>query len=169
MSPSGTTIEMGEWKIHESGISRPAVLSTGVAPEMPTSLGSGNDFVLIGSLGSGASGVVNEAIHVPSLTIVALKMLPIYNQEKRKQVSRELAILHKNLSELSLVESLETIEPTEQKTCPNILSMYNAFVDPKSGLINLVIEFMDGGSLEDLVQQVRQLACYRYCLLAKAG
>ena len=36
---------------------------------------------------------------------------------------------------------------------PHILSLYNAFVDPKSGMINLVIEYMDGGSLQDIADQ----------------
>lgn len=125
-------------------------------------IGGKKEFIEIAALGTGASGVVSEAIHVPSLTIVALKMLPIYNQEKRRQVSRELAILCKNLSEMHLLnDSLALTERKDQmeedsdnsNRCDNILSLYNAFVDPKSGLINLVIEYMDGGSLEDLVRQ----------------
>ena len=34
-----------------------------------------------------------------------------------------------------------------------VLALYDAFANPKSGLINLVVEYMDGGSLSDLVQQ----------------
>jgi hypothetical protein len=126
-------------------------------------LGGKNDFVEISTLGSGASGVVAEAIHIPSLTIVALKMLPVYNQEKRQHVSRELRVLYKNLAELRLInESLTSIDESPsgrddrnspRERCPNVLSLYNAFVDPKSGMINLVIEYMDGGSLDDLVKQ----------------
>jgi hypothetical protein len=134
----------------------------------PIAMGGKKDFIEIGTLGSGASGVVTEAIHVPSLTIVALKMLPVYNQEKRQHVSRELAVLYKNLAELKLVDdSLTSQEDTSNissdngniakkkspQKCENILSLYNAFIDPKSGMINLVIEYMDGGSLEDLVRQ----------------
>lgn len=144
-----------------------------------------NQFVEVGPLGSGASGMVVEALHVPSLTIVALKMLPVYNNQKRQHVSRELEILYKNLAELSLVDdSLEMStfqdefqilterikedanDNDESKMdrpprrsilrggkCKNILSFYNAFVDPNSGMINLVIEYMDGGSLQDLVSR----------------
>lgn len=114
------------------------------------------------------SGVVSEAIHLPTLTIVALKMLPVYNQEKRQHVSRELSVLYKNLSVLQLVDdslstkttstdgkqrSKDEKDSSSKHKCDNILSLYNAFVDPKSGMINLVIEYMDGGSLEDLVKQ----------------
>ncbi|KAJ1443367.1 kinase-like domain-containing protein, partial [Ochromonadaceae sp. CCMP2298] len=166
------------------------------------------DFIEIHTLGSGASGVVTEAIHVPSLTLVALKMLPVYNQEKRQHVSRELGVLYKNLAALKLVNASLHLEGegvagagagggegAEAKSnegkegegeedgkegegtvgvkgggdgggdrgavgvghggsgSPHILSLYNAFVDPRSGMINLVIEYMDGGSLEDLVLQ----------------
>jgi hypothetical protein len=136
-------------------------------------IGGKGDFLEINTLGSGASGVVTEAIHLPSLTIVALKMLPVYNQEKRQHVSRELGVLYKNLAELRLVDDSLYPDPDEPSkpgaaaastaatataglggsSSPHILSLYNAFVDPKSGMINLVIEYMDGGSLEDLVQQ----------------
>ncbi len=126
-------------------------------------MGGKDDFIEVSTLGSGASGVVVEAIHVPSLTIVALKMLPVYNQEKRQHVSRELRVLYKNLSEMKLIDETLSlvfesgknsgyVESKEEK-CKNVLSLYNAFVDPKSGMINLVIEYMDGGSLEDLVKQ----------------
>ena len=132
----------------------------------PASLGGKHDFIEIGTLGSGASGVVTEAIHLPTLTLVALKMLPIYNQEKRQHVSRELAVLYKNLADLRILdEKLNGVDenstldenlpkpPPEKLPCLNVLSLYNAFVDPKSGMINLVMEYMDGGSLEDLVKQ----------------
>lgn len=149
-------------------------------PALPA-IGGKRDFLEINTLGSGASGVVSEAIHLPSLTIVALKMLPVYNQEKRQHVSRELGVLYKNLAELRLVDDSlyregggddgSTAEGEKKSegghsgvvgcgvlglggvSSPHILSLYNAFVDPKSGMINLVIEYMDGGSLEDLVQQ----------------
>ena len=39
-----------------------------------------------------------------------------------------------------------------RKHCPYVLALYDAFTNPKTGLINLVIEYMDGGSLADLVK-----------------
>jgi hypothetical protein len=159
-----TSVRFGELKILETGIL--ADVNTSPIfdlPEMNTSkslpaLGGKDDFMEIATLGSGASGVVCEAIHVPTMTLVALKMLPIYNQEKKLHVARELAILYKNLAELKLVdESLQESQngdtPKDNFSCKNILSLYNAFVDPNSGMINLVIEYMDGGSLEDLVKK----------------
>eukprot|EP01033_Poteriospumella_lacustris_P004054 gene4054-2890_t len=127
---------------------------------------SKKDFIEIATLGSGASGVVSEAIHVPTLTLVALKMLPVYNHEKRLHVSRELGVLYRNLAEMRLVDDLygeggsqdesdsarQSSTSSNKARCPNVLSLYNAFKDPSSGMINLVVEYMDGGSLEDLVR-----------------
>eukprot|EP01038_Epipyxis_sp_PR26KG_P005972 gene5972-8227_t len=203
LSPRGTLL-MGHLKIRETGIFpnnssinnndsttdeyRLKYLKNNnnnsiIGKNLPA-LGGKKDFIEIGTLGSGASGVVTEAIHVPSLTIVAIKMLPVYNDEKRQHVARELTVLYKNLSDLQLIDdSLSTnlwsnlsnnnhetqennnnnnshtkIGLLKQRSsainrCPNVLSLYNAFLDPKSGMINLVIEYMDGGSLEDLVRQ----------------
>jgi serine/threonine protein kinase len=81
----------------------------------------------------------------------------------------------RNLAELSLIsEALEVFEdgPSRTNSTENagltrnlstdsargvnrsnhVLTLYDAFANPKSGLINLVVEYMDGGSLADLVQ-----------------
>jgi len=151
------------------------------------------DFIELAALGSGSSGCVMEALHLPTLSLVALKMLPVYNKEKRTAVARELQVLYRNLSEMNLVsdayssaleeqraansrggrknndekEEEEKEEEAEEgkigieksdvralkpKRCENLLSFLGAYTDSKSGMINLVIEYMDGGSLEDLVQ-----------------
>ncbi len=85
---SDTTVRVGGFKIHESGIS----LAGGA---MFVSLGGSMNFVEIAALGAGASGTVVEALHIPTLTIVALKMLPCYNQAKRASIESELAVLCK--------------------------------------------------------------------------
>jgi serine/threonine protein kinase len=185
-------VHVGKWKILETGLFPDSFLlrkAGGAEPgqqiskgssygsfgksdgKAPTALEEGKkDFIEIAALGTGASGVVSEAVHIPTLTIVALKMLPVYNQEKRRHVARELGVLYKNLAELKLIdETLHSISADDNSSdfkhpsdttpglrkpaCENILSLYNAFADPKSGMINLVIEYMDGGSLEDLVRQ----------------
>jgi hypothetical protein len=164
ISPSGA-LHVGKLKILETGIHQDKLSSfrdldhfsrsINEKTTLPAIPGGKKEFLEIATLGMGASGVVSEAIHLPTLTIVALKMLPIYNQEKRRHVSRELAILYKNLADMHLINNtLDSQNRNGNKQrCDNILSLYNAFIDPKSGLINLVIEYMDGGSLEDLVRQ----------------
>lgn len=176
ISPRGT-FHIGQWRIRENGLSS-QVGEAGAAEgeEEVTSLrDSGRaQFLEIGSLGSGASGSVVEALHVPTLTIVALKMLPVHNNEKRLQLSSELQILYQNLASLRLVDQslrmeagfdssekiIENVDGDDDgdsakrgKSCPHVLSFYNAFADPRSGMVNLVIEYMDGGSLQDLVNR----------------
>ena len=75
--------------------------------------------------------MVSEAVHVPTLTIVALKMLPVYNQEKRQHVSRELAVLYKNLAVLQLVD--DSLTTSSLSSDGNFMSRSR---DEKDGLHN---------------------------------
>lgn len=179
ISPRGT-FQIGKWRIHETGLSPSNSAKENLKNTlehnpfknikgMKSSLTSieESEFLEIGALGSGASGIVMEALHMPTLTIVAIKKLHAHNNTKRKQISRELEILYKNMTDLKLIdESLgnehdahspdighnkKSPVSRNNSKCPNILSFYNAFVHSSSGIINLVIEYMDGGSLQDLV------------------
>lgn len=153
-----------------------------------------SDFVEIRMLGSGASGRVIEAIHIPTLTIVALKMLTVNDDDGLNHISSELAVLYENLAELKLLD--DTLEDENDEVehdrpraahqaalnaaaeaiysegsnksqsqpayyssagvasrCPQVLALYDAFIDPGTGMVNLVVEYMDGGSLQDVVDQ----------------
>jgi hypothetical protein len=100
VSPRGT-VRLGEFSIGERGLH--TLTSFIIGKDNDRAGGSGGalsgggfiDFLEICLLGCGASATVKEAIHVPSFTLVALKMMPIYNQEKRKHVGRELSVLCK--------------------------------------------------------------------------
>ena len=78
---------------------------------------------------------------------------------RRQQIANELQILSTNLTDLSW--STRSGEATEgdgvtasegQGGRSNVLGFYNAFIDYSNGLVNLAVEYMDSGSLEDLVQ-----------------
>lgn len=174
VSESGT-VNTGGWKIRETGmsftgggqdtggdgggdnsllLSRPAQGGAHRAGKSCRRL----DFLEIGTLGSGASGSVIEALHVPTLTLVAMKMLPVYQVDKLQSIARELAVLYTNLAELSLINgSLDDedgdgvayrLKPQKSR---HVLAMYDAFTDLSSGFVHLVVEYMDGGSLQDIV------------------
>jgi len=84
-------------------------------------------------LGKGAGGIVYQAIHVPSLCIVAVKDVAISDKSQRKQMARELDALllgHKH---------------------PNIVTFYDSFFVPKTGTTSLIFECMGGGSLQDMI------------------
>ena len=51
------------------------------------------DLAELGSVGKGACGVVKRAVHVPSLRILALKSINIFESEKRHQFVKELSAL----------------------------------------------------------------------------
>ena len=48
-------------------------------------------------LGRGAGGVVWQALHVPSLRLVAVKTIPVFEEGRRHQMVRELRALYDNL------------------------------------------------------------------------
>eukprot|EP00898_Chlorokybus_atmophyticus_P002443 jgi/Chlat1/319/Chrsp1S03073 len=83
-------------------------------------------------LGSGSSGTVQKVQHKTTGTILALKVIQLETQEQvRKQIVQELKILH-------------------QSYCPYIVACYGAFYS--EGAISIVLEFMDAGSLSDIVK-----------------
>jgi hypothetical protein len=63
-----------------------------------------SDFVEIRVLGNGANGRVIEALHIPTLTLVALKMLPVNSAEDMHSICNEIEVLYQNLAELQLVD-----------------------------------------------------------------
>jgi hypothetical protein len=88
------TVHVGNWKIGTEGI-RPAAHLDATPSHSKPRLSFSDSFAIVGPLGSGASGSVVEAIHLPTLKLVAIKMLPVYNPEKRKHIAGELQVLYK--------------------------------------------------------------------------
>eukprot|EP00633_Aureoumbra_lagunensis_P007235 CAMPEP_0197315970 /NCGR_PEP_ID=MMETSP0891-20130614/40203_1 /TAXON_ID=44058 ORGANISM="Aureoumbra lagunensis, Strain CCMP1510" /NCGR_SAMPLE_ID=MMETSP0891 /ASSEMBLY_ACC=CAM_ASM_000534 /LENGTH=68 /DNA_ID=CAMNT_0042805195 /DNA_START=68 /DNA_END=271 /DNA_ORIENTATION=+ len=64
-------------------------------------------------LGHGASSTVFKAIHAPTLTVVAQKVIPIFDDQKRRQMVRELRALYGTTSQSQYV-----------------VDFYDAFVNP---------------------------------------
>jgi len=107
----------------------------------PTKMGDGarediafslQDLQVIKVLGHGSGGVVQKALHVPSKRVVALKIITLDVKESvRKQIILELKTLYRNQSEY-------------------VVSLYDAFYT--EGSIFIALEYMDGGSLTDLLK-----------------
>jgi mitogen-activated protein kinase kinase 1 len=90
------------------------------------------DLQLIKVIGHGSGGVVQKALHVPSKRIVALKVITLDVKESvRKQIILELKTLYRTQSEF-------------------VVTFYDAFYS--EGSISIALEFMDGGSLADLLR-----------------
>lgn len=75
-----------------------------------------------------------QALHRGSHKLVAVKGIKIYEKEKRRQMLNELKAL------------IDTPE------APGLVAFLGAFYMPENGEISLVLEYMEGGSLADLVQ-----------------
>ncbi|GBG30363.1 Mitogen-activated protein kinase kinase 1 [Hondaea fermentalgiana] len=159
------------FEIQESGITR---APSGVLPSLSTRDG----LIRLSILGRGASGVVYEMLHEPTFSLVAVKSIPCFEQGKRKQMIKELKALYANLVPIrtpgsattrnasrpvsagaqprdrgdSMPEA-DTVAPAIEQgpACPYIVAFHDAFVNPQEGSVNIVMEYMDGGSLQDVV------------------
>ena len=91
-----------------------------------------NDLEMLGELGSGASGTVYKARHAGTDTMVAVKAVTILEKAKRDQVVKELRIMRKHTLGARW-----------------LVGMHNAFYEDAK--VFTVLEFMNGGSIEDMV------------------
>lgn len=90
---------------------------------------------MMDELGSGASGTVVKARHRSSGTLVAVKCVKILEKAKRDQIVGELRIMMTHAA----------------ADCAWLVAMHNAFYE--DAVVYTVLEYMDAGSLEDLVKQ----------------
>uniref|UniRef100_A0A7S2XY35 mitogen-activated protein kinase kinase n=1 Tax=Fibrocapsa japonica TaxID=94617 RepID=A0A7S2XY35_9STRA len=84
-------------------------------------------------IGRGASSVVVHAMHIPTGTPLALKVINMFDKSKRKQLIREI----------------ETLYNAE---CPSLVTFYGAFY--RQGAITIALEYMEGGALANVVAQM---------------
>ena len=60
---------------------------------------------------------------------------------------RELRALYSNMVPLNSVEWGEGVA-MPRSLCPCMVAFYDAFTDPSEGTISIIVEYMDGGSLQ---------------------
>ncbi|EEF40950.1 mitogen-activated protein kinase kinase 3 [Ricinus communis] len=94
---------------------------------------------IFGAIGSGASSVVQRAIHIPTHRIIALKKINIFEKEKRQQLLTEIRTLCEAPCNEGLVE------------------FHGAFYTPDSGQISIALEYMNGGSLADILRVQKRI------------
>ncbi|ETL97994.1 STE/STE7 protein kinase [Phytophthora nicotianae] len=151
LSASGTFDAVG-FQIKQTGLTRSPDRDSDGVPSTQSDRRQQHTkkhLVKLGVLGRGASGVVHKALHVPSLMLVAVKVIPVFEHEKRHQLIAELKALYNNLSTLPDAEAAES--PRQSVACPELVCLYDAFMNPNEGNVSIVVEYMDGGSLQDIV------------------
>jgi len=126
LSQSGTFVKE-DFVINRTGIA--AVNGTQVARPYNVELRLA-DIEMLEVLGKGASSLVRKALHKPSGTPLAVKILSVFDKAKRDQLLRELRTLYSS-------------------TFPWLVSFYDCLYD--EGAMYIVLEYMDGGSLADLL------------------
>ncbi|KAF4037602.1 Protein kinase domain [Phytophthora infestans] len=151
LSASGTFDAVG-FQIKQTGLTRSPDRDSDGVPSTQSDRRQQHTkkhLVKLGVLGRGASGVVHKALHVPSLMLVAVKVIPVFEYEKRHQLIAELKALYNNLSTLPDTDASESARQTV--ACPELVCLYDAFMNPNEGNVSIVVEYMDGGSLQDIV------------------
>lgn len=118
-----------------------AINSTGVAmrnnPKKFTLL---YEELRVGELiGRGSTSIVLSAVHAPTKTRLALKVINLFEKGKRDQLIREIITLY-------------------DAQCPNLITFYGAF--HREGSITIALEYMDGGSLANVLDQVGPIPEY---------
>jgi len=103
-------------------------------------------------LGHGASSAVYKALDLTDLRLVALKMIHVNDRDKRDQFVRELRALFQLLREHSRRSSIH-MPKKNRRPEKYIVDFYDAFSNMEDGVVSLMIEYMDGGSLQDIVDQ----------------
>ncbi|CAI0426187.1 unnamed protein product [Linum tenue] len=98
---------------------------------------SKEDLEAIKVIGKGSGGVVQLVRHKWVGTLFALKVIQMNIQEEiRKQIVQELKI-------------------NQASQCPHVVICYHSFY--QNGAISLVLEYMDRGSLADVIRQVKTI------------
>jgi mitogen-activated protein kinase kinase 3 len=100
---------------------------------------SEQDVTPIRLLGQGASGVVHKAFLPRESRFVAIKKISILEREKRHQLMNDIKAL------------------CSAPNVPGLIRFYGAYHAANKGQIAVILEYMDGGSLADVLTKVGRI------------
>mmetsp|Transcript_38297 Transcript_38297/g.46189 ORF Transcript_38297/g.46189 Transcript_38297/m.46189 type:complete len:487 (+) Transcript_38297:237-1697(+) len=131
----------GEYNINAEGLQK-----TGTPPNRK---GSSQDYCYkirasdikeFNTIGQGACSTVKKAIDMRTHRFVALKVINVLDREKRHQLLNEVR---------TLCEAGDS--------APALVSFYGAFYTHETKKISIVLEYMDGGSLANVIEKTGPL------------
>eukprot|EP00884_Botryococcus_braunii_P017139 jgi/Botrbrau1/4108/Bobra.152_3s0056.1 len=102
------------------------------SPEKYAYLISEKSIRILRTLGRGASSVVYKALYTKDFKYVAVKKINCFDKEKRSQM-------------------LKDVKALSSANGPGLVHFYGAYHSPEAGQIAIVLEYMDGGSLADIL------------------
>ncbi len=107
-------------------------------------------------MGKGSAGLVYKAYHKKLMRDVAVKSINIYEKEKRRQLLNDL----KSLTAMSNAndQGILTIP------CDFLVNFYGGYLE--EGNVKVVLEFMDKGSLKDLIKKRVRVSEPMLCVIA---
>jgi hypothetical protein len=105
--------------------------------------------VVLCKLGTGASSIVYKALDLKDMKLVAVKMIQVFDRDKRYQMVRELGGLFSLLRKNSVRMSATSGEAPDKY----LVDFYDAFSNLQNGVVAFIIEYMDGGSLQDIADR----------------
>lgn len=110
--------------------------------------------VMLQKLGQGASGVVFKAFDLVELRLVAVKVMPVNDKDKRRQMVSELCALYESLRSTGNANGHNAAsESVSADGCDQVVEFFDAFATMGDATVGLLVEFMDGGSLQDLADE----------------
>ncbi|XP_072995641.1 mitogen-activated protein kinase kinase 1 [Typha latifolia] len=136
LTASGT-FKDGDLRLNQKGLRLISEETETPAPDVKEIDLQPEDLEAIKVIGKGSGGVVQLVRHKWMGTFYALKGIQMNIQETvRKQIVQELKI-------------------NQVSQCPHVVVCYHSFY--QNGVISLVLEYMDRGSLADIIKQIKTI------------
>ncbi|KDP33871.1 hypothetical protein JCGZ_07442 [Jatropha curcas] len=138
LTQSGTFMD-GDLLVNRDGVRIVSQIESEAPPPIKPTDNQLNlaDIDTIKVIGKGSSGIVQLVQHKWTGQFFALKVIQMNIEENaRKAIAKELKI-------------------NQSSQCPYVVMCYQSFYD--NGAISIILEYMDGGSLADLLKKVKTI------------